>query len=54
MTTIEVRPSEGGEDAEMFAAELSAAISRALVREKIEHEQAGNSVRLMNSRPQWL
>jgi hypothetical protein len=37
MTTVEVRPSEGGADAEEFADEMVHAISRALTREDIEH-----------------
>ncbi|MCA1481499.1 PCRF domain-containing protein, partial [Bradyrhizobium sp. NBAIM08] len=37
-TVVEVRPGEGGEDAEQFAEELTSALSRALSRESVQHE----------------
>lgn len=53
MATVEIRSADGGLDAEMFATELTGALSRALSRDGFAHEVDGNVVSLQGS-PSWL
>lgn len=54
MKKVEVRPGEGGMDAEDFAEEITSAISRALVREEVRHEVDHRALQLFTLTPHWL
>lgn len=53
MVTVEIRSADGGLDAEMFAGELTSALSRALSRDGITHTVEGTTLSLKGA-PAWL
>ena len=52
-TMVEIRPGEGGVDAEGFAQELTSAISRGLTKEGITYTESGGVIS-MQAVPHWL
>lgn len=50
---LEIRPGEGGVDAEDFAIELTSAVSRGLTKEGITHTESGGVIS-MQATPHWL
>lgn len=50
---LEIRPGEGGVDAEGFAQELISAISRGLAKEGITHTESSGVIS-MQVTPHWL
>jgi protein subunit release factor A len=53
-TVVEVRPGEGGEDAEQFATELTSAISRALAKQNVFADVSKMRLRVTDPIPHWL
>lgn len=51
---IEIRASEGGIDAEMFAVDLATAACRALTRDGINFIQDAGTIAIDGRRPKWL
>ena len=54
MKTIEIKPSEGGADAELFANDVVGAVSRALTRDGVKHSVDGCNVIVDGQLPHWL
>ena len=55
MKTIEIRPADGGLDAEMFATDLSNGMRRALKRDDIEYDTDGDWLTVIDGKsPRWL